>query len=373
MPEKLHIVFCPLNWGLGHASRMIPLIYGFLRQECRITIISSGAPLLMLKEEFSDHAEFIYFQEPAIKYTKGGSLVFKMALQIPVLLTGMLRERFFIRKMVSMSKPDIIISDNRYGMRSKKALSVFVTHQIHIKLPNNMRRTEKAVNFLNRWLTKSFDCCIVPDYENGPGLSGSLSHNVELPALHFTGPLSRFQIKDKRRYTKPLPGLPDDFILVILSGPEPQRSILEKLLPGLLSDITCIWFRGLPGNNKLTVKGKHYYFDHAGTDVMEWCIQKSKIVISRSGYSTIMDLSVFGKKAVFIPTPGQTEQEYLACLMEESGYAASVQQHEIKNLSHAIEKALQCKGLPLLEQTPILENTITMLIKMAGKAAKYNP
>lgn len=340
---------------------MIPIIKGFLAKNCRVTVASGEAPLGVLKNEFTDKINYTVFEGPAISYPENGSMVRKMGMQLPALLKGIWQEKKFAARMVKELKPDMIISDNCYGMRSKKVLSVFVTHQLQIQMPIKLQWLEKWVNRINHAFITSFDVCLVPDDPAAPGLSGNLSHATSLPNLYFTGTLSRFKDEPVASSQKPS-GMPDRFILVILSGPEPQRSILEKLLKAQLKKESVVWFRGLPGNTEPGLSDNHIIYDHAPSQVMAWYIQNSELVICRSGYSSVMDLSVFGKKAVMIPTPGQTEQEYLAQHLDASGYISALDQNKVKQLSHAINDARNRKGLPLLKDKPPIANTVDMLL-----------
>lgn len=343
----MHILICPLNWGLGHAGRMIPLIRQFLDRGCTVTVASEGMPMQLIKEEFGVEINYYHFPGATIRYSSRIPLMLKLLLQAPAFLASMIREKNITRRIVSELQPQIIISDNRYKVRDNRIFSVFITHQLWLRLPQPIKWFENFLNFLNHRMIKRYDMCLVPDDAESPGLSGKLSHHIHLPGLEFGGPLSRFS--NQQSMGKPLATLPNDFILVLLSGPEPQRTVLERLLMEQLNEHTCVWFRGLPGNHEQTSTGSHYFFNHGTTATLSWCIQHSKLVIARSGYSSVMDLAVFGKKCVLIPTPGQTEQEYLGVLLQK--YIVSLPQERIGMLEQAITQALLLPGLPQHEQT----------------------
>jgi uncharacterized protein (TIGR00661 family) len=357
-----HVVICPLHWGLGHASRIIPVVHTFLDLGCRVTVAASGGPLIMLKQEFANSIDFIEFRSFSIRYSAGKSQAFKIGVQIPSILYSIFRERVFARKIVKILNPDILISDNCYGMRSSEVVSVFITHQLNIHLPRGMGWIKKFINHINHHLIKSFNHCLVPDYEQWPGLAGALSHTESFSRVSYIHPLSRFDAYAQQVLEKPCKDLPDDFILVMLSGPEPQRSLLEELLIKELQEKTCIWFKGKPGNEQFLKSGNHFYFDHANTATMAWCIKNSSIVICRSGYSSVMDLAVFGKKCVFIPTPGQTEQVYLAEHLEKMGYVTYLHQHNLEKLNQHIILAQEKTGLPPTPYSQQLRNTLKGLI-----------
>lgn len=360
MQPEPHILICPLNWGLGHATRMIPLIMSFLEKGCRVTVASSGAPLRLLTREFQNKINYTSFPGTEIRYARGDAMMFKMALKLPALLWSMRKEQKTISRMIRRHEPDILISDNRYGVRSKQVLSVFVTHQLRIQLPASIKWLENSLNHINRSLIKKFELCLVPDMHEYPGLAGRLSHEPLLPNLRYTGILSRFAHLPSPA-SHPL-DMPERFLLVILSGPEPQRGILETMLRKQLQKYPVVWFLGLPGKEEAIKSGNHIFYNHASTHIMANYIQKSELVICRSGYSSVMDLCVWGKKAVMIPTPGQTEQEYLAAHLHASGYIAALPQNKIHRIDLSVEEAKQKKGLPVPSNHTSVDETVEFLL-----------
>ncbi len=369
MNEKpIQILISPLNWGLGHATRIVPLVYELHAAGCQVTIAAWGLPLRFLKNEFGQRVSFIEFTAKNIVYGKGGSLVGVLIKQLPSLIVQYARERWFVRNFIKMNATDIIISDNRYGFFHPKTISIFICHQLHLKMPRGARRIEGFINNFHRILIRRFDACLVPDTPQYPGLSGSLGHGADIPNLIYTGPMSRFQSYGGHIPDKPIGELPEKFILVLLSGPEPQRTLLENKLLHELQHQVCIIFRGIPNQNGFAKSGNHWVFNHANTPLLAWCIWKSELVISRSGYSTLMDLSVFGKKAVLIPTPGQTEQEYLAGLYAENSWCVSISQHQLTEISEALGKALKLKGIPEISDFSELAGVVRNIITEARDA-----
>ena len=350
MPKRLHVLVCPLNWGLGHASRMVPVIDVLLELNCRVTASASGKPMTMLREEFKSRIDYIDFPGPSICYNSWMPAAMSIFFQIPYLLFWVFRENQYLRKILIQEQPDMVISDNRYGVRNRKVLSDFVTHQLNIQMPAGFGWAGRIFNYFNHRIIRNFDHCLVPDKEEFPGLAGELSHGSRLPDISYTGPMSRFYSNKPWPEENPAEQIPGDFILVLLSGPEPQRSILEKLLMKELTNETVVWFRGLPGNKNPVKKNGQWFYNHANRQLMSWFIRESSMVICRSGYTTIMDLCVFGKKTVMIPTPGQTEQEYLARLLQKSGYIESLEQNNLKMLKDSIRSAHNKHGLPEIQK-----------------------
>jgi UDP:flavonoid glycosyltransferase YjiC (YdhE family) len=188
-----------------------------------------------------------------------------------------------------------------------------------------------------------FDECWIPDYEESPGLSGDLSHKYPLPKnAKFIGPLSRFILPEPFSEKDTA----NSKIMVIISGPEPQRGIFEDLLTRQLLELNHpgTILSGKPeSENHSTFIGKLTILSHLPTDEMNSLLKSSSLVICRSGYSSIMDLHALGLKALFIPTPGQTEQIYLAELHQKSG-SAKWRKQETLNLKADIEEALKYSG-----------------------------
>jgi UDP-N-acetylglucosamine:LPS N-acetylglucosamine transferase len=333
-PVKQTILFAPLDWGLGHATRCIPLIKQAVSAGHGVIIAADRGPLALLKAEFPT-LEFITFPGYEISYPKDGNMVLSMAWQLPKLAWKVVKEYFQIKRIVKERRIDWVISDNRYGLFGHAAKSTFITHQLHIKTGF----LEGLFNSINHWYIRRFDNCWVPDYKGIPNLGGSLSHPESIPThCQYIGPLSRFE---KKQFVK------DEIdLLVIFSGPEPQRSLFEQLVIEQLSDFNgkVVLVRGLPlAQGNLACKSNQTAYNHlSDADLNEWLL-KAKLVLSRPGYSTVMDLAQLGKKAVFVPTPGQTEQEYLAERMKEQKISPFQSQSEF-NLKALLEEAQHYTG-----------------------------
>jgi UDP-N-acetylglucosamine transferase subunit ALG13 len=260
----------------------------------------------------------------------------RMAVQLPHVLRVIHQEHVRIEKIVLEESIDCVVSDNRYGAWSARVPSVFMGHQLTAFLPPPAHWAQPFFNIWHsRWL-KRFTRIWIPD-DPEVNLAGKLKHNPGLSVEHV-GLLSRFDGMCDRQ-----PSVP---VVVVLSGPEPARSTLEEILIAQLeqSGVQAVVVRGVISENEplrhSTVKVINFLPAHA----LEQLLSSATLVIARSGYSTVMDLWVLRKKALFIPTPGQTEQEYLARRLKENGLAHSVDQHRLA-LATDMEKALQCKGL----------------------------
>jgi hypothetical protein len=247
--------------------------------------------------------------------------------QIPLLVWHSIAENFRLKKIIKKRKIDIVISDNRFGLRSSNIRSVYVTHQIRIPFPEYFRFLEPAGIWLHRQVIRKFSLCIIPDLPGDLNLSGKLSHDVRLPGnTIYTGILSRFTCTED---DKAGPAVDPGGTVVMLSGPEPQRSILEKKLLQLFTDnITkTIFLAGRPDCDDQESDDKRPgYFSHLQGSIMKKILAGSGRIITRPGYTSIMELVSLGKSAILIPTPGQTEQEYLAGLLRDRGWFACLPQ-----------------------------------------------
>ncbi len=341
-PKSLHILISPLDWGLGHATRCIPVILEILKAGHKITLAGYGRSLIMLKKEFP-LLESIELQGFSPSYPRKGNLILHLLMHLPMFLKSIIHEHIELRKLISRYHFDIIISDNRYGLWNKNIRSILITHQVMIKTPKGFKFAEYLLYRISCLFISRFDTCWIPDFAEYPGLSGDFTHKYPLPAnAEFIGPLTRFQRSD----TLPHQYSGKGHIVVIISGPEPQRSIFEDLVTNQLSALnqTAIIISGKPELDKIVDSpGNLTILTHLTTDELQSVIVSSKLIVCRSGYSSLMDLQGLGVKALFIPTPGQTEQLYLAELHHNSGTVLWRKQENL-NLNVDIEEAMAYPG-----------------------------
>lgn len=350
-----HVLVAVLDWGLGHATRCIPIIKCLLENECKVSIAENGRSLELLKQEFP-HLTFHELPSYNITYPSNGFFFLNLLFQLPRILNVIDLERKLMEKLIEENQIDAVISDNRYGCYSEKVTSIFITHQLNIQVPVSLAWSKFIVDRVNHHLIKKFKICWVPDFPDSR-LSGKLSQTKNLKPK-FVGVLSRFLYRDIAQQ--------NELIVGLVSGPEPQREIFEKLLIIEFKKLNrpCLIVRGLPGHvpNEV-VDGEITLVAHASALELEGIISEAGIIVSRSGYSTIMDLYTLAKKRViFIPTPGQTEQEYLAVELEKRKIAFMQTQSQF-NLVMAIEKSNEYHGFDATnDHTNLLNEAVKDLL-----------
>ena len=360
MPAQPKILVCPLDWGIGHATRSVPVIRELLRQGATVHLGASGLSKAFLEEEFPelDMHEFPGFR---VSYpSKGSGMVRKMMAQAPSLVRSVRNENTRLEAMVERFGLNGVISDNRYGLYHREVPCIFITHQVFIQTPPGLRFIRGMLDRTIRNYIDRYQECWIPDLEGASNLSGNLSHRDPLPGnFHFIGPLTRFT--PRASYTEGTDGEGSSVeVLVVLSGPEPQRSILEDHLLKELYRIEAntVLVRGKPGADKIPeVPGHCIVHNHLGSAELESLIRRSRLIISRPGYSTLMDLAALGKKAVLIPTPGQTEQEYLAAHHRSLGHYLVIRQDSLR-LNEALEQGPQFPGMTIRSNGKALEERV---------------
>jgi len=319
MVKHNKVLIAALDWGLGHATRMIPIIDYFLENNYEVALASSSNALVLLKNRYKG---LRCFELPTynIKYSNK-SMVMNMISQLPKIQAAITKEKKVLDNLLIEFSANLIISDNRYGIYHKDILSVFITHQLQILPPNIMKVSKPILKVLHKEMMSKFNQIWVPDFQGDNNIAGELSQIKNPPEnVFYIGALSRF-LNYQRLNNKQINKLPN--ILVLLSGPEPARSEFESIVLKQLEKYkaTSIVLRGLPGIKENRIFGNITAYNHLEDSELLKIIDSSELIISRSGYSTIMDLYYLGMKAVFVPTPRQTEQEYLAKkLYEESRF-----------------------------------------------------
>ena len=319
------MLVAPLNWGLGHATRCIPIIEALLINNAEVILASDGLAYQLLQKEFP---KLPIFQLPSYNVSyRYSSMVRNMLPQLPKIWFAIRRENKVVEQIVRDENIDIIISDNRYGCYHSDTVNIFLTHQVFIKSGSALG--DFIIRHINHRLIKRFEYLWIPDFSESPGLAGELSHGRIQMIHQYIGPLSRLTPGESiNRYD----------IVVVLSGPEPQRTKLERAIIKQAEKIDrqFLIVQGLTDREQENRQGNIKKIAYLNAEQLNDVLTACRVIISRSGYSTIMDLLKLQKSAILIPTPGQTEQEYLATCLHEQRICYSQKQNEL-NISIALD------------------------------------
>ena len=321
------ILVTPLNWGLGHASRCVPIINALLKNGHQVILASDGVALELLKQEFPD---LVTETLPSydVTYPENGNFIWHIAKLIPSILSAIKAENAVLKGLIKKHGIDLVISDNRYGMYNANVKSIFMTHQIKVASPMG----EGVLANIQKKYWQNFDELWIPDFAGSTNVSGKLSHNEIVPvSALYLGTLSRFTEESISLKPENL-SCNSGFVLAVISGPEPQRAVFEKVLFEQLLSIekSVVIVGGNPNSNEIKTSKNITHYPFLKASQLKWLYQNSSAIISRSGYSTIMDLIALKKKAILIPTPGQTEQEYLVEHLKSIGLFYIVNQKDFE-------------------------------------------
>lgn len=310
------VIVAPLNWGLGHASRCVPMIKSLLENKFTPVIASDGNALEFLRKEFPT---LEYFELPSYNISYGKNLKWKLFLKAGNIAKSVQKEHKILQEYLKNHQEVVgVISDNRFGMYSKKIPSVYITHQINVLSGFFTWLT----SYLHQRIIKRFDECWIPD-EVDAKFSGKLSKTKRKLNQKYIGVLSRFEKQELKQEID---------VLIVLSGPEPNRTQLEEIITLLFKTTNQVIYlvQGkVEEAQTITQKGNIKVINFMLSKELEKSINSSKLVICRSGYSSVMDLLSLGKKAILIPTKHQNEQEYLARYLQEKGYFHSVEESQL--------------------------------------------
>jgi UDP:flavonoid glycosyltransferase YjiC (YdhE family) len=342
------VLVSPLNWGLGHATRDIPVIRQLLARGHEVTVAACGNALAVLRREFTG-CRFIEAPDYPAPYDTGRLLLPRLALAAPDLIRALDAERRCIAKITARDRYDLVISDNRLGMYSDTVPSLFLTHQLHFHLPFLFWPAELAALYFNRLLHKKYDRVIVPDNPPGPtALAGKLSRPLLTSSyeyLYYAGILATARCLT----------IPEDLdYLFIVSGPEPQRTIFERIVLPQLSDLNGkkVVLLGSPAGTTADAPDPDTtVISYVDTEEKIALLNRAKVIVCRSGYTTMMEMAEIQKRrALFVPTPGQTEQEYLSAYYERQGWFFSQEQGRLR-LARDVAAAAGYAGFPEMPTT----------------------
>ncbi len=345
--QQKSVLIAPLDWGLGHATRCIPIIAALQALGYRVTIATDGPHEIILREAFPD-LSFLTLKGYGIRYSKRAEgFAFKMLIQIPRILYNILREFWWLRKTNRHQAFDLIISDNRLGFFHLKTPSIFITHQLNLQTP--FIWSTRLLQWMQyTWFRFFYTMVWVPDMEGDQNLSGILGNPKHKPSVPVWYMNSLSRLKEYATGQTEVQKQ-EHLFLGIVSGPEPQRSIFQDILwqEGNKTNHPFQIIAGTanqPNNQAVSEHGS--IVPHVGGPDLAKAIENATYIISRGGYTSLMELIPFNKKLILVPTPGQTEQEYLAKRWQEKGWAIAYDQTEF-HLETALHKAATFKYQPI--------------------------
>lgn len=316
------VLIAPLDWGLGHATRCIPVIRALHAAGANVTIAATGHQRALLKDHFPD-AAFTDIIPYNIRYPEKGSMALAMLDQSFRLMHIIRMEHSWLEDLITTEGITHVVSDNRFGLWSPLVRTAFITHQIHIQAPPLI---SQLLYWLNKGFIRKFNELWIPD-EPQSLLSGKLSGPPPSGSdAFYTGVLSRFE--------KPASASQKTFdVIALISGPEPQRSVLENILITEFKNQQkkLLLIRGLPSEKELPKSEHNITLKNSVTDnELQELLHTDTLLLCRPGYSTLMDLVMLKhQKTCFIPTPGQTEQEYLAAYWKRAFGFTFVRQKDL--------------------------------------------
>ncbi len=359
---KKNILVCPLDWGLGHATRMVPVIDMLTKKGANVIIAADNNALSFLKQRFPNN-KFVKLPGYTPNYPVKGSMGIAIIRSMPAMIKSAKKAKKQLKDIIDKYNIDAVISDNRYELSTKKMPCIFITHQLNIQTNGLEIIAKPFINRLLRYYLNKFNEIWVPDTIDDFNLSGILSKSKKYKNKKYNiGLLSRFSKKHVINVCKTID------VLIILSGPEPQRTILEQKLlkQALKTDLKITILLAKP-NIRTDVSTKNVrVISHLNDIEFANIINLAKVIICRPGYSTLMDLAVFNKSAIFIPTPGQTEQEYLANRLLKMQVCFSQPQNKF-NLTEAIKEQAKYTGLKIDNNNNLLEDRVISLINRTMK------
>lgn len=356
MKRKKRVLVAPLDWGLGHAARSIVIINELLRQDADVVVGADNRPYDLLRKEFPQ-LEHIRFPGYAVRYSDTDAQTRAIVGQLPSILYGFRNEARLLDEVIELHKIDAVISDSRFGLSSKKIPTVFVIHQLDIVLPSWLGWCRGIVRSSVRAMCNNYSEVWIPDFSGEANLAGALSHPAALPRnSYYIGPLTRLERMTMEKSVD---------VLVILSGPEPQRTIFENILLDQITktSLVAVIVRGKTEQaTTMKVTPTITLVNSVQSHELSRLIASANVVLSRPGYSTIMDLAYLGARTVFVPTPQQSEQEYLAAELLRKRICFSEVQSEF-NLERSLRRSAEFSGFPATEYHPsVLEQRVNNLL-----------
>ena len=327
---KEKVLVCPLGWGLGHASRSVVVIEFLLKKGCRVAVAADKTQCSFIKSRYPE-LEFIHFPSYGVKFSSGSNQLFPLIRIAFKMIYRTTSEHFEVKKLIKTYDIDLIIADNRFGLYSKKIPSIFITNQLSVRFPKPFQGFKPIGEWFVKRHAERFTQCWIPDNPSGISISGELTNPVKMTKNAVrVGLMSRFAGDEAQKRIQ------EWDLLTIISGPPPHREIMQNEVEILAKrlQLKTLILQGIPQSEEnSTIRDNITFVSNLPDKEIAKAICTAKYIICRSGFSTITDLLALKRNAILVPTPGQTEQEYLCKHLSGLNYFTTYSQHEI----HALE------------------------------------
>ena len=367
------ILIAPLNWGLGHATRCLPVAAALRSADPALEIhwASDGRALELLRAELPE-AMIHELPHLDVRYPSR-SATFNMLLAAPAMMRSWQADRIALSGLHEQYSYDAVLSDNRLGCRLPGVRSMVMTHQLHLPIDNALQR--RFANAINHGLLGGFDEVVVPDFDaSAKRLAGPMSAPLGRMPVRYIGPVSRFA--NASPVAEDTVDSPPYACVFMLSGPEPARTrfeetLLKQIQFSGLENSRCLLVRGLPdavSTQRATAKGAGASIEQVnflGTGALRRVLAKAERIVCRPGYTTVMDLACLRRKAVYVPTPGQPEQAWLGRSLAAQGRGICMEESELV-LAKALEQLDQLAPEPQYQPTKLLEQWAATMVSQLG-------
>jgi len=351
------VLFAVASWGLGHSTRDLVLIRALAGAGHEVTVLSSDRALDLLRGELNGSCNYLELRDiPKPMGRSAFTFYLKMSAAMPLVFWTFRHEHQVVRRLNRVHRFDRIISDSRYGVYLRDVPSYHLLHTLHQIIPGRPRALEKAVERVQQRIFSGARKVIVPDQEEN-GLAGDLCHRLSCfrrDQLEYIGILSS---------VRRMPLEPDVDYFVTVSGVEPQRSIFERKVLAQLPELPgrVVVTLGRPDlPHSVSDDGRVAVHSYMNRQMQEEMMNRARLVVSRSGYTTLMELAELGKRALLIPTVGQSEQEYLGAYHERKGTMHCVKLHRLS----LAQDALAAEGYSGLGQFHSTEESVQRFLRL---------
>jgi hypothetical protein len=304
--QSKKVLISPLNWGFGHVSRCIPLIYKLLENGNSVFIACDTAQKRVFVQYFCQKVKFIEHEGYPFQFSGKGNYTNDLFFSLGKLLKRSKQELKDIERYVKELKIDIVISDHRYTFRSEEIYSIFMTHQLNLPIS----WFQFPFKLYHKKQIKKFDSIWIVDKQKN-SLAGKLSANKFFPSSSYIGWLSRFMVNPRN-------DIKSGSVLII-SGPKEYWS---NLFQSFSKELESNEIQTIVGSSEIqeliNIKKLNQNFYPSDNWIeTDKLLLRTKKIYGYIGYTTLMDVEILNCDSHLIASPGQLEQEYLETLSKK--------------------------------------------------------